>query len=90
MAIAWDVSITNVDVAQNRADISFTRTDDVTLAVENYTFKKTIIETSEQRAALLNTVWGKHGEVATKQAAVDAFITDLEQAGKANLEAREA
>ena len=46
MAISWTVSITNVDVAQKRADVAFTRLDDVTQATENYSFRKTIIETT--------------------------------------------
>jgi len=89
MAITWDISITNVDVDQKRADIRFTRTDDITDATESYGFSKAIIETGEERTALLNQAWQNHLDAVAKQTAVDAFITNLEQLAKANLEARE-
>ena len=89
MAISWDVKISNADVAHFRADLTFTRTDDVTNAVETYPFSKVIIETTAQRLALLDLVWAEHLKVVGKQTAVNAFITNLEQLGKSNLEARE-
>ena len=89
MAITWTVNITNVDVDKKRADVSFTRLDDVTQATENYAFKKVIIETGPQRSALLDLVWSKHLEAVDEQTAIDGFVTNLEQLGKANLEARE-
>jgi len=89
MAISWEVGITNVDVDDNRADVTFARTDDVTGATESYSFKKVIIETTQQRTDLLDLVWSKHLEAVSEQSAVDAFITNLEQLGKSNLEARE-
>lgn len=89
MAIVWTVDITNVDVVKKRADVNFTRVDDVTSATENYRFSKVIIETTAQRTALLNLVWDKHLEAVSEQTSIDAFITNLEQLGKSNLEARE-
>ena len=89
MAISWTVEITNVDVVKKRADVVFTRLDDTTQATENYSFRKAIIETGTQRSALLNLVWQKHLEAVDDQTAIDAFITNLEQLGKSNLEARE-
>ena len=89
MAIVWTVNITNVDVVKKRADVNFTRLNDATQATENYRFGKTIIETGAQRTALLNLVWDKHLEAVDDQTAIDAFITNLEQLGKSNLEARE-
>ena len=89
MTISWTVDITNVDVAQKRADVSFTRLDDVTGATENYSFRKAIIGTAEERTALLNQVWQNHLDAVSEQSAVDAFITNLEQLAKSNLEARE-
>jgi len=89
MAITWEVQITNVDVDQKRADVSFTRVDDVSGTAENYNYSQAIIETTEQRAALLQTVWDSHLAAVSKQTAIDAFITNLEQTAKSNLEARE-
>ena len=90
MAITWNVEIKNVDVAKKRADVFFTRTDDVTGEQENYNFKKTVIETSQQRLDLLDLVWQKHLDEVADQTATDNFISNLQQLGKANLEAREA
>ena len=89
MAITWNVKITNVDVVKKRANVSFTRVDDVTQATENYNFSKVIIETTAQRTALLNLVWQKHLDAVSEQSTIDAFITNLEQLGKSNLETRE-
>ena len=89
MAISWEVDISNVNVTSRRADVRFTRTDDATGETENYNFTNAIIETAEQRTALLNLVWDKHLEAVDKQASIDEFITNLEQLGKSNLEARE-
>ena len=89
MAISWTVDITNVRVDQNRADVTITRIDDVTSATEGYHFSKVILETSAQRLALLDLVWQKHLDEVVDQAVIDAFITNLEQLGKSNLEARE-
>ena len=89
MAITWDTQIYNVDVAQKRADVTFTRTDDVTTETEIYTFKKVIIETTQQRLDLLDLVWQKHLEEVTSQDSIDTFVSTLEQQAKANLEARE-
>lgn len=89
MAITWDCNITNEDPVHFRADVTFTRTDDVTNAVENYNYSKVIIETATQRVALLDLVWQEHEDSVTRQTAIDAFITNLEQLAKSNLEARE-
>ena len=89
MAITWTVDITNVNVDQKRADVTIMRTDDVTQATEGYHFSKVILETTAQRLALLDLVWQKHLDEVADQAAIDAFITNLEQLGKADLESRE-
>jgi len=89
MAITWTVNITNVDVGSKRADVSFTRIDDVENETENYNFSGVILETTQQRLDLLDLVWAKHLEVGLEQSAIDGFITNLEQLGKSNLEARE-
>jgi len=91
MAINWELDISDVNVASKRADVRFTRTDsESSLAPQTYSFQNTIVETPAQRAALLDSVKESVKKDATKQAAIDAFVTDLEQAGKANLEAWEA
>ena len=89
MAIIWTVNIINVNVAGKRADVSFNRLDDVTEESESYSFKQTNLETTAERVALLDAVWQRHLDAVNGQTVVDAFITNLEELGKANLEARE-
>ena len=89
MAIIWTVNITNVNVAGKRADVSFNRLDDETQATESYNFKQTNLETTTERVALLDAVWQNHLAAVSGQTAIDAFVTNLEQQGKDNLEARE-
>lgn len=92
MAITWEVNISNVILATNRADVSFIRIDDTDLQnilTNIYAFSGVIIETTAQRLALLELVWAQHLETITKKTNVDNFITNLEVLGKSNLEARE-
>jgi len=91
MAIDWQLKISNANVQAKRADVTFTRTDsESALAPQSYPFANTIIETAEQRAALLEIVKAEVVKAEEKQASIDAFITNLEQAGKSALEAWEA
>lgn len=91
MAISWDIDITNVNVASGRGDVTATRTvDQSSLAPQVYSFTQAIIATPQDRTKLLNTIKDKVEEAAAKQATIDAFVSTLEQDGKANLEAWEA
>ena len=89
MAITWNCDITNVDPGRMRADVSFQRIDDLTGAEENYRYSKAIIETEEQRTALLDLCWDEHLESIAKQTAATNFVANLEQLAKSNLEGRE-
>lgn len=89
MAITWEPTISNVNLAESRADISFLRFDDILNEPEIYSYSGVIIETTPQRLALLDLVWAQHLETVTKKTNVDNFITNLEALGKSNLEARE-
>ena len=89
MAITWTVSITNVNIAQNRANVSAIRLDDASGATETYSYSGVILETGPQRAAVLNHIWAEHEAAVAKQATIDAFISSLEADAKTNLEARE-
>ena len=91
MAIDWQLKVSNANVQAKRADVTFTRTDsESSLAPQTYSFANTIIETAEQRAALLDIVKAEVVKAEEKQASIDVFITNLEQAGKSALEAWEA
>ena len=89
-AINWETKITNVNVASKRASVAFERTDtEKPDDVWSVSFPSVILETPQQRLALLNLVWSKWQEELAKRAAIEAFITNLEQTANSNLEARE-
>lgn len=90
MAINWSTRISKVNVQANRANVSLTRTDTVNVDdVFSINYSQAIIETNEQRLALLDAVWGEWQKEIAKRASIDAFITNLEQLANSNLEARE-
>ena len=90
MAISWDIETSNANVASKRVDVKFTRTDSENSANPwTKTYNNTLIETQEQRIALLDAVWIAWQAHLSKQDAIDNFLENLEQIGKANLEARE-
>ncbi len=84
----WTTTITNVNVAQKRVDVTATR-DDVSGGIETYSYSGVILETGSQRTALLNQIWADHEATVAKQATIDAFVSSLESDAKTNLEARE-
>ena len=89
-AINWSTEISNVNVTSKRASVAFTRTDtekpdDVWVV----SFQNVILETQAQRIALLDLVWTKWQDELANRAAIEAFITNLEQQANSNLEARE-
>jgi len=89
MAISWDLKISDVNTVSQRGTVAFTRTDsEKPDATESYIFNNAQLA-AEYRAPLLDTVWAKHLEHTTKAAAIATFVSNLEQLGKANLEARE-
>ena len=89
MAITWTCTISDERPDQFRANVSFERIDDVTGAKFTISYHNTVIETTTQRIALLDGAWAEWQKEKTKQTAIDAFITNLEQLAKANLESRE-
>ena len=89
MAITWTCTISNEKPDQFRANVSFKRVDDETGSEFTTSYHNTVIETTVQRVALLDSAWAKWQEEKNKQTAIDEFITNLEQLAKANLEARE-
>lgn len=89
MAITWTSKISNANSDTFRADISFQRFDDETGDSFLISYSKTVIETTAQRLALLDTVWAEWLDRKDKQTAIGAFITNLEQLAKETLEARE-
>lgn len=90
MAISWTTSITNVKTDSYRADVSFVRHDDTGAEPDfNMNFDDAILETPQQRLALLDTVWAEWQTESANRAAKSTFIGNLEQTANSNLMARE-
>lgn len=90
MAINWDIQITNVDVANGRADVTATRNDsESALPDQVFTYQYTPIGTSADRTKLLNAIKAEVVARTTYQTSVDAVVTSLELDGKNALEAWE-
>ncbi len=89
MAIIWTTKITNVNIASKRADVSFTRTDDVTGDTWTKSFSNDMVETNAQRLDLCDQTWDAWQLELSKRTDIATLITNLEQAGNANLMARE-
>ena len=89
MAISWDTQISNVNVASKRADVTFTRTDDVTNDIWTKSYTQTSLDTAD-RIPLLDSVWAEWQKELTKRANIETFLTNLEQLANSNLDAREA
>jgi len=83
----WELNITVKDVATKRVAITATRTTGED--VRSFTVSDAIVETAEQKAAILDQFWAMYQASVTKQTAVDAMVGTLESAGAANLNARE-
>lgn len=90
MAISWDTQITNVNTSTFKADVSFLRHDDTGAEPDfNMTFDDVILETSQQRLALLDQVWAEWQVEKANRDANSTFIGNLEQTANSNLMARE-
>ncbi len=89
MAIIWELNITPQNVAQKKASVTATRTDDISGSVETYSIDTVILSTNAEKTAALDQLWQQHLDRSTKQAAIDSFIGTMEEDGKSNLEARE-
>lgn len=89
MAITWEVSITPLDVARQEASVVATRTDSVSGAIETHRIITCILETEAQKSAVLDQLWQMHLAYTSQQAAIDAYVGELETQAKAALEARE-
>lgn len=86
MAISWEIEITNVNLESKRGNVIATRTDtESALEPQVYTMTNTPLETAEDRTLVLNTIKDWVVARADNDAAIEAFIDNLEQMGMANL-----
>jgi len=87
VAITWDVTITSVNLQSKRATVSATRTDsESALPSRAYTLANHPLETQADRTQTLDTIKEWDEQAVTKEVEAAAFIDNLEQLGKANLE----
>ena len=89
MAISWEVKITPLDVARKEASVVATRTDSVTGKTETHNIITCLLDTTAQKAAVLDQLWAMHLTELAKQTAITAYIGTLESQAKTNLESRE-
>lgn len=93
MAITWNIKIHPIDVSRKEASIVAVRTDNTdsqNVLTETHTIISGILDTQEQKIAILNAIWQLHLDYQTKQNAIEAYIGDLETQAKTNLEGRES
>ena len=90
MAISWDTQITGTNIAAKRADVTFTRIDDAApLDTFVQQYSNVIIETPEQRLALLDQVWGAWQQELIDRGNLVLFLNGLEQSANSNLDSIE-
>jgi len=94
MAVTWKVTICPLDIARKEAGISAVRTwtndenpEDV--KVETHRIVSALLATPQQQVGVVNLLWQLHLDYGVRQAAIDAYVGDLEAQAEANLEARE-
>ena len=90
MAISWDTQITGTNIAAKRANVTFTRTDD-TKPLDTFVqpYSNVILETPEQRSALLDQVWNAWQQELIDRDNLVTFLAGLEQSANSNLDSRE-
>ncbi|MEN6332961.1 MAG: hypothetical protein ABFE01_01805 [Phycisphaerales bacterium] len=91
MAINWEVTIRDVKIDEGRADVIATRTDTENPTVtKTYTMENTPLATVQDRAAALAWIKEQVEADAARATQVAAFVANLEQTAKANLETWES
>lgn len=93
MAIMWDITIRPLDVSRKEASIMAVRTDDTdpeNVLIENHSIITGILDTQEQKTAILDNIWQQHLDYQTRQIAINNYIGTLKIQAKTNLEGRES
>ena len=94
MAITWDLKVTPINISTYEASIVATRTETnetdpqnpVIVSVDTYNVHRAKIQTSAQQFAVGQEIRAKHLAALAATAEVEAFVADVEAAGKAYLE----
>jgi len=92
MAIAWDVTVTPLNVDRKEASVVAIRTDDTNpldIKTETHTIITAILATQAQKIAMLDQIWQQHLDWQNKISKIDDYVGTIEQDAKTNLEARE-
>jgi len=83
----WEVKITPIDVERKMVSVVATRTDG--LDVRTFSILNGVIDTAEQKLAIMEHIWGLYQASLAEDSKVATFLGDLEIQAKANLEGRE-
>ena len=91
MAITWELTVTPISIVDKQASILAVRTDDVDSSVRAYEVALATIdtETMANNIWIMDEIWGKHQIALNSESAISNFVSNLEAAGKTNLEGRE-
>ena len=84
----WSVKITVRDLARKEISLVATRTEGED--VRSYSITSAIIETAEQKSALLDKIWSMYQDELSHESDVAEIIGQLEVQAETNLNAREA
>lgn len=91
MAITWELQITPISLLTKEASIKAIRVDDVDGSTMSYDVPLTVIDanTMANNIHILDDIWEQHQARLAKNTTINNFVSNLEAAGKTNLEARE-
>ena len=91
MAITWELTVTPIAIGSKTASVVAVGIDsEDTEKLLTYTEPNVIIdtETMANNIHILDDIWAQHQARLARDSTIDAFVSGLEAAGKANLEAR--
>ena len=79
MAGIWELNINVIDVATKRAFVTATRTDGAD--IQTFGPIDAILDTSNQKTAVLDIIKTAYLDSLTRQSNIDAFVSDLQTTG---------
>ena len=86
MATVCELKITNVDLVEKRADLSYTLTDNVSGDVFQKRYKKAPYGIQAQQKIIADDLIAQFNASKTKNTNVETFIAGLEQTAKTYIE----
>ena len=87
--MAWDIKIMVISIPLKAVSVIATRTDDTSGEKRTFTVPKAVIDTAEQKLAVMDEIWGLYQVELNREATTATFLGTLELQASTNLEARE-